>query len=265
MKIEKLLEMLGVDKLDEADATKIQEKLENIIEVKAVELSKNKIKEEKEKLVEEYEEKFEEYKEDVTSKFSNFVDSILEEEMVIPKTVLEFAKKGELYNDLIEQFKIRLAVDEDLLSDEVKNLLKESKDEIIKLREDKDTLLSEKLEIELDAQKLSADLYLRKICEGLTEAQKTKVFDLLDGITEKEEIDKKFKIIIEADDEDEDEDEDDDKKKKDDDEEDEDDDKKKDEGKGKIDGNGKRIDEDNSPFNQYLKGYIKTLKENKIP
>jgi hypothetical protein len=51
-------------------------------------------------------------------------------EMTIPDKVLEYARKGELYADLIEQFKVRLGVDEGLLDEEVKSLLKEAKTEI---------------------------------------------------------------------------------------------------------------------------------------
>jgi len=259
--MKKLLEMLGVEKLDEDAQSKIKEKLDEIVttmaEIKAKTLSEAQLKEEKEKLIKEYEDKFEEYKEDITSKFSNFVDGILDEEMTIPESIIEFAKKGELYHDLIEQFKIRLSVDEGLLDEEVKNLLKEAKEEIVKLRSDLDEKTAKELELELDAQKLAAELYLRKKTDGLTESQKTQTVELLEGITDRKEIDRKFDIIVESlkinekDDE------------KDDEEEEED----GEEGKGKVDGE-KDEDEDekneSGPFQEYLKNYTKILKENKI-
>ncbi|NIQ07682.1 MAG: hypothetical protein GWO20_18795, partial [Candidatus Korarchaeota archaeon] len=108
--------------------------LTTIIDTKANEIAESKVEEalvsEKEKLVEEFEEKFEDYKEDVTSKFSNFVDGILEEEMVIPEKIVRYARLGELYEDLIDQFKVRLAIDEGLLDAEVKGMLGEAKEEI---------------------------------------------------------------------------------------------------------------------------------------
>jgi hypothetical protein len=286
--MDKLLEMLGVEKLDEKAQSKIkkhldtlvQEKVDVLVEVKANELSESKLEEEKNRLIEEYEEKFEEYKEDITSKFSNFVDSILEEEMTIPEKIVEFAKKGELYHDLIEQFKVRLSVDEGLLDEEVRGLLQEAKDEIIKLRGDLDEKTAKELELERDAQKLAAELYLRQKADGLTESQKTHVFNILEGETDKEVIDKKFPIIVESiksvdeqDEEDDGEEGDDKKKKKMDDEEDDgeegdDKKKKKDEGKGaaEVDDNAdENVDEDNSgPFQDFLKGYVSVLKENKI-
>lgn len=201
MDIEKVLEMLGVEKLDESKQTEIQETLTTIIEAKAQEIADGKVEEglvsEKEKLVEEFETKFEDYKEDVTSKFSNFVDSILEEEMVIPEKVVKYARLGELYEDLIDQFKVRLAIDEGLLNDEVKGMLKEAKDEIVTLRGDVNDLTGTKLQLEQDAKEMATHIFLRKKCDGLTESQKSSVMSILEG-SNQDEIDKKFDVIVES-------------------------------------------------------------------
>jgi len=257
--MDKLLEMLGVGKLDEAAQTKIKDKLQTIIEVKAKELSQNSLKEEKEALIETYETKFEEYKDEITSKFSNFLDSVIDEEMVIPEKIQEYARKGELYDDLIEQFKIRLSVDQGLLDEEVKGLLKEAKDEIVSLRSDLDKKTAKELELMQDAQEMASELYIKEKCEGLTEVQKERVYSILEGITDKEEIDKKFNVIVEKDEEDED-----DNKK--DEDEDEDEDKKKDEGKGHVNVDDKNnLNENDDPFKEFVrKTYLKVLKENKI-
>jgi len=264
-----LLKMLGVDKLDESQQENIKEKIETIIDLKASEKLEEKLTEEKNQLIESYEQKFEEYKDDITSKFSNFVDSVLDEELVIPDKIMEFAKKGELYNDLIEQFKIRLSIDEGLIDKKVKDLLKEAKEEIVKMREEMNEMISENLEVKTDAQQLAAELYLRKKADGLTESQKKKVFAVLEGVVSKDEIDKKFDIIIESLNEQDEEDDDEKKEKK-----EEDDDEKKEkkeeddetnEGKGhagaKEDNN---LNENESPFDTYIKSYVKTLRENKI-
>ena len=245
--MDKLLEMLGANKLDESTQTQIKEKLETLIEVKAQEKVNVILKEEKDKLVESYEGKFEEYKEEITGKFSNFVDSVLDEELTIPDKIIEFAKKGELYHDLIEQFKIRLSVDEGLLDEEVKGLLKEAKEEILKLRENMNKQIEENLETRKDAQEMASEIYLRRKCDGLTEGQKKYVMEMLDSVTDKSEIDKKFDIILEAYKDDEDKDDED----KDDD--DDDDDKKDDE-----------KDESSNPFKDVMNQYVKVLQENKI-
>jgi len=273
--MDKLLELLGANKLNEDGQTQVKERLETLIEVKAQELSSSKLQEAKEQLVESYETKFEDYKEDITSKFSNFVDSVLEEEMSIPDKVLEFAKKGELYHDLIEQFKIRLSVDEGLLDEEVKGLLKEAKGEILKLRGDLDESIAKQLETVNDAQELAAELYLRRKCDGLTEGQKKRVLEMLSGIKDRAEIDRKFDIVLETyedkkeeeeDKEDKEEEEEDkeEEDKEDDDKEEEEEDDKKDKKDSKE---GKKTDEslsEDSPFKQHLNQYVKILKEGKL-
>jgi len=205
--MDKLLKLLGADKLDESTQEQVKEKLQHIIEVKSKEYSAAELQTEKDKLIEEYEQKFEDYKEEITSKFSNFVDSVIDEEFTIPEKIVEFAKKGELYSDLVEQFKIRMAIDEGLLDEEVKSLLREAKAEIVSLRETIDSTVSEKLELELDAQKMAAMLYLREKCDGLTEEKKKYILGMLEGITDKAELDSKFSILMEQDEEDDDEEE----------------------------------------------------------
>jgi len=291
--MKKLLEMLGIQKLDEEKQDAIKEKLETLVELKSKEAVDEMLKTEKDKLIEQYEEKFNSYKEDITSKFSNFVDEILDEQMTIPDKVLEFARKGELYADLIEQFKVRLGVDEGLLDEEVKALLKEAKGEIQDLRKQLDSTISEKLEVKGDAQELAAELYIRNKCDGLTVEQSNHVMQMLEGVKDRNEIDRKFEVIVEAYKSDEDDDdEDDDKKKKknpfdkkkddkknesddeddeDDEDEDEDEDKKKKKDES-IKGRGKvltedddKLDEDkNNPFNIHLSRYLDVLKENKV-
>lgn len=217
MDLTKVLAALQADKLDESAQTDIKEKLTTLIEVKAAEIVSEKVSDaitvEKERLTEELETKFETYKEDITSKFSNFVDSVLEEEVRIPAKVMEFAKYGELYHDLIEQFKLRLAIDEGVLNDEVRGLLKEAKDEILSLKKTVNESTKKTIELEKDAQDMAAHIYLRKKCDGLTEAKKQRVINILGDETIKESIDKKFKVIIESMDPDDDPDDDEDDKK----------------------------------------------------
>lgn len=193
--LDEVFKVLGVDKLDEAQQNSITEKIETMIEMKARERADNLLKEEKEALVEEFEAKFEDYKKDITSKFSDFVDSVLDEELEIPEKVMKYAKQGELYSELIEQFKIKLAIDEGLLDEEVKGLLKEAKEEILKLKKDVNSHISKEMELKEDAKTMAAQLYLRKKCDGLLESQKQKVYTLLEGVTDKAEIDKKFKYV----------------------------------------------------------------------
>lgn len=183
--------------LEEArdEITRLRKITKDEIEVKAKEFYLSELKQQ---LIEEYEGKFDEYKVDITGKFSNFVDSVLQKELVIPEDIQEFAKKGQLYHDLIEQFKVRLGVDQGLLDEETKSLLKDARDEIVKLRENQDQSIGENLALRSDAQELAASVYLYKKCEDLTKEQTAYVFSILEGITDRDEIDRKFDIIKES-------------------------------------------------------------------
>lgn len=273
--MDKILALLGADKLDESVQTELKDKLSAIIEIEAKKLSETELDEAKNSLVEDYEEKFETYKAEITSKFSNFVDGILEDELTIPDQIQEFAKKGQLYNDLIEQFKVRIGVDEGLLDKEVKNLLKEAKEEIISLRDNADAGIAKELELKEDAQNMAAELYLYKKCEGLTESQRKEVFDILQGITDVSEIDSKFTIISDSErfdpvpNKDPEAEKAKARSKKKGDPKKAEDQVQEEDGKGKtevIDEDGKDdlIVEDNSPFASFKKEYLKVLTENKF-
>lgn len=200
--MEKIFELLGIEKLDESKQEDLKTALQTVVESKASDIAESKVEklleEKEEKLQEEYKEKFEQYKDDITTKFSNFVDSVLDEEMVIPENIKKFAHLGEAYQELIEQFKIRLAIDENMIDDEVKGMLKEAKEEIEGLREKIDEMKGSQLELEKDSAKMAAHIYIRQKCDGLTEAQKKHVINLLDGVIVKEDIDRKFDIILES-------------------------------------------------------------------
>lgn len=280
--MDKILELLGANKLEESVQTELKDKLTAIIEIEAKKLSESGLEEQKTALVEEYEGKFETYKDEITGKFSNFVDTVLEDELTIPEPIQEFAKKGQLYNDLIEQFKIRIGVDQGLLDEEVKGLLGEAKEEILSLRTGADASIAKELELKEDAQNMAAELYLYKKCEGLTESQRKQVFDILQGTTDTSEIDNKFQIILDSERSDpvsngdpEGEKAKKKSKKKGNPKDNEDDVKEGDEkkvadedGKGKAEVNeeedDKKIVEDNSPFAAFKTSYLEVLKENRF-
>ena len=289
--MEKIYELLNIEKLDEAKQDELKIMIETLIESKVAEKVQTKLDEgletAKTEMIEQLEEKFENYKEDLVTKFSNFVDDILKEELVLPENIVEYARLGEQYHGLVEQFKVKLAIDEGVLDDEVKGLLKEAKDKIIELQKEKDSMIAEKLDLEVNNEKMSTKAYLMEKCEGLTDPQTKHICLVLEG-ADKEEIDKKFDILvkgstkieeeeeefetmdcpecgeeIKADSkkcpkceaslekkEDDDDDDDKKKKKKDEDDEDGDDDKKKKKKKSKAEADDEKIDE-NSQMSQW--------------
>ena len=210
--MDKIYKLLGLEKIDESKQDEVKSAIETMINTKVLQLIETKeeeliseydekstksLEEEKIKMVESYETKFETYKDDITTKFSTFVDKILDEEIQIPVKVVEYAKQGELYEDVIKQFKTLLAVDEGVLDEEVKGLLKEAKDEIISLKNEVNESTKKLIDLEDDRNKIETEIHLRKKSDGLTEAQKKVVFKLLEGTTIKE-IDEKFDVIIES-------------------------------------------------------------------
>ena len=95
---------------------------------------------------------------------------VLDEELKIPEKVLHYAKIGEEYQPLIEQFKVKMAIDEGVLTDEVKSILKEAKEEIQSLKSELNKATAEKMELTEDAKEMAVHIYLRKKCDGLVEA-----------------------------------------------------------------------------------------------
>jgi len=197
MDLKDILKSLSVEALTEEQQTEITTKLEDIISFKVNEQVNEALETEKERLVEEYEEKYEEYKQDITSKFSNFVDEVLEEEMVIPEQILEFARYGELYKELIEQIKIRVGIDEGVLDDEIRGLLKEAKEEILKLQDELNNEIERRLELETDAYDLALESYRQIKCGSVPSAQRNKVLVLLEGTKTRDEVDRKYDFIME--------------------------------------------------------------------
>ena len=197
MDLSKIYESLGIEKLDEEKQSEIKQYLDETVELKAKELAEEKLEEEKNNLVEQYEEKFEEYKEDMTSKFSDFVDEIMENELQIPDKVKKYAKLGEKYEPVLEQMKTMLGIDEGAIDDQARSLLKEAREELESYKDKANELKSEVMELKEDAQEMASHIYLRKKCDGMTEAKKERVLRLLEDVKSKDEIDRKFKIVAE--------------------------------------------------------------------
>jgi hypothetical protein len=196
MEIKDILAALKTELLSEEQQAEIQQQITDLVDLKVQDKLNEALETEKENLIAVYEEKFEEYKQDITSKFSDFVDTILEQEMVIPEELQEFARKGELYSDLIEEFKVRIGIDEGVIQEEAKSLLAEAREAIVDLRDELNTEVSASLEAKSDAKALSIELYKRSKCEGLTESQRKSAMSLLEGVDKPEDIDRKFEVIV---------------------------------------------------------------------
>lgn len=166
----------------------VQEKLEKALEP-AIENAR-------EELLNEYEEKFEEYKEHITSQFSNFVDSVLEEELKIPDYIKEWANVGEKYHDFIQEFRSHIAIDEGCVNEKAQTLICDSRAEIEKLTNEINELTAKNLELHEDAHKLALDAYINEKCENLTTYQRSRMIPLLKGETSVDRINERFDFIL---------------------------------------------------------------------
>ena len=270
----KIFEILKVDQLDESAREDVAKYLGEVVELKAkeraVELSEGVLAEEKERLTEEFAAKFEEYKDDISDKWSGFVEKVIEEEVQIPDSVKQFAALGETYQPLLEAIRTQLAVSEGSVDEEAKALLREAKEEIVSLRSDVNRLMSENMTLTEDAKAMATHIYLRKKCDGLTEAQKTTVMTMLSDLTDVKAINEKFEFVLEnilnekkkAKKEEDDEDKEDEDKEDCDDEDCEDKPKKKGkkdkdkEGKGKVE----VVKESSDAWKRLLESYKNTMK-----
>jgi hypothetical protein len=197
MDFNEILKLLGVDKLDESQQEDIKTKIADIVDVQVAEKVSEKLEEAKTELVEEYEGKFEDYKKTIVTNFSNFVDQVLEEELLIPENIMEYARLGELYSDLINEFKVRIGIDEGVLDEEAKVLLKEARDEIVRLQDQLNEATARELEATGDAQALALESYKMDKCLSVPTAERGKIMSLLEGTTTKTEVDRKFKFLVE--------------------------------------------------------------------
>lgn len=203
--IKKLFESL---KLSDTDLDGLVSKVETVIDTQVktrVETVKEEIKTETEKEketwrdaeIQKLEEQFEEYKETIVSKFSDFVDHVITEEIAIPERVKEFARRGQIYEPIIEEFKTKIAIDQGLIDEEVKSILGEAKDKIIELEDRHNETYGENLELREELSKATVKAYLLEKCEDLTLDQKSFVKTVLGDADSVEEIDEKFDIVLE--------------------------------------------------------------------
>lgn len=187
-----------VSEIEKSIAEEIDTKVQEKAQIIAEEIANQELEKAKNELNEEYEEKFEEYKQMISEKFSDFVDKTLDEELQIPDEIKEYARKGQLYSDLIDQLKVRVGIDEGKLDEEARDLIREARDEIIKLKDRLNEIEGTNIDLSTSNKKLSGELYARKKCDGLTESQKARALKLLEGLSTTEEIDSKFDIIVES-------------------------------------------------------------------
>jgi hypothetical protein len=196
--MDKLLKLCGIANLSTEDYLKVRAEIDSYIAKVFEKKFKAKMNQRTHELQENYDEKFEDYKQDLADQFADYIHEVVEEEIQISEEIQTKARLGHLYGPLIDQMKTVIAVDEGLLDEEVKQTIFNAKSEIEELTEQINNLTAKNLELRQDARRMAHWIYLHQKCDGLPEAQKTKVIGLLEDINDKKVIDKKFDIIVET-------------------------------------------------------------------
>jgi hypothetical protein len=175
----------------EAFKTKLQEKTDAVVSA----------------ITEEKDAELAEFKEEIIDKLDKYLD--LEVKKNVPDTYVEAMAQVSVLQPIVEGFKKVMEENYIKFDEENFGLLKDAREEIIKVREElaESTKTSMELNQELSAHKKSVEI--SKVCEGLTDSQREKAVKLLEDY-DADEIVERFSairdIIIEADESDSDED-----------------------------------------------------------
>lgn len=152
--------------------------------------------------INEIENDVEAYKDKLSDATAKTINDIIEEDLEFPEKVLKYAATGEFYQDLIDQFKIRMAIDDGLVNEEARELLREAKQTILNLRSNIAKAKASTKCVREDLKIMSKQLYIhKKLDEVKTDTAKKRVKRLLlesetiDSMTEYE-IDRKIAEII---------------------------------------------------------------------
>lgn len=177
-------------KFESAVKDMIDEKVNILIEAKTTELE-NKAEEfctkevterlvvEKENLIKEYDSKLEKFENNIVEKLDLFLETEItnniSDEMINRIAVNETYRP--IVEDIVKIFEEKYVA----LDTEGFGILKEAKDEIVKLEEEVSNHIADKMELQTESDKQkSVILYLEKT-EGLNKTQKDKVLTMIEG------------------------------------------------------------------------------------
>jgi hypothetical protein len=183
--------------LNEA-TSKFEEKISSI-ETKTVELAesyKSKMVGKVEKVAKDLQEKKEAdiaaFKKQIVEKLDKYLE--LEMEKKIPQTYVEAVAKVSVLEPIVEGVKKSLV--ENHISFDEKNfgLLKDAREEIVKLREEHANSIKESMELNSELKDLQRSLKISEVCEGLTDTQRERTTKLLESY-DVDEIGERFAAI----------------------------------------------------------------------
>jgi len=161
--------------LEEAKVKELEEKAEEFC-VKEV---ASRLAVEKENLIKEYDEKLSKFENNIVEKLDLFLESEINNN--ISDAMIEKIAINETYRPIVEAIQQLFEEKFVALDTEGMGILREAKEEIVKLEEEVSTHIADKMELQTESDKQkSLILYLEKT-EGLSKTQKDKVLTLIEG------------------------------------------------------------------------------------
>lgn len=115
---------------------------------------------------------------------------------VIPEKDLKEAIENIRAKKIVDQIKELVSLDEDYVSETIKEALIDGKHQIDKLRSDLNKQIKEKIELEQKLNKIQAQLLLERKTRGFSNSKKEFIFKLLENKTPKE-IEENFSYVVE--------------------------------------------------------------------
>lgn len=194
--------------LVESEIVKLEDKAEEFCTKEVSE----RLKTEKTKLIKEYDEKLTKFEENIVEKLDLFLESEITSN--ISNEMIEKIAINETFRPIVEDIAKIFEEKYVALDTEGFGILKEAKEEIIKLEDSASSTIAEKMELQNENDKLKSGILFLEKTEGLTKTQKEKVLTLIEGknynavkktitsvidlVVEQEETPKAKKVVTES-------------------------------------------------------------------
>jgi len=194
----------AVKQLDESHAEKLQTLLEAIDTDHTNKLKKvlgkvdSDYAEKLEQVIEKYENMVKKeaigFRDQLTTEMSNYMDMYLEK--MIPKTQLQEAVKNTQAKKIIDKVKELVSVDEDFISDTIREALQDGKNRLDSLSKELNEAVKTNIQINQDLKRTKASLVLEKKTADFNGSKKHYVMRVL-AEKSPEEIEENFDYVVE--------------------------------------------------------------------
>jgi hypothetical protein len=189
-KFKDVLKPEDLTELENGIKAMVSEQVTLRVEEKTIELEKKaesfceqeiskKVEEDKETLIEEYENKMEDLENNMVEKLDQFLTTVINEQ-ISDESINKIAL-NETYEPIVEGIKALFEDKYVALDSDGEKLVKEQKDEVVKLKDENSKLIKEAMELSGLAESGAIKLKISEETDGLTDTQKERVHTLLEG------------------------------------------------------------------------------------